>query len=191
MKISLLVLFILMCFAQWIIPAKMIYESEHVITDGDEYKFKTAPIDPSDPIRGKYIILNFESNLMTFNDSVDWMSGDEVFVTFTTDSAGFAIPETISRTSPETATFLKTTVDYVNSFGGEYKVYFNLPFTRFYLEESKASQAEQAYWQAQRDSAQVAYALVSVGAGQAVLKNVYINDIPIVEVVNNFNKNEK
>jgi uncharacterized membrane-anchored protein len=180
-----------MCFAQWIIPAKMIYESEHVITAGVEYKFKTAPFDPSDPIRGKYIILNFEANVMTFNDSVDWMAGDEIFVTFTTDSAGFAIAEAISRTPPEVPTFLKTTVDYVNSYGGDYKVYFNLPFARFYLEESKAPQAEQAYRQAQRDSAQVAHALVSVGAGQAVLKNVYINNIPIGEVVNNFNKNEK
>lgn len=180
-----------MCLAQWIIPAKMIYESEHVITDGVEYKFKTAPIDPSDPIRGKYVILNFESNVITLNDSADWMSGDEIFVTFTTDSAGFAIPKAVSRTPPETPTFLRTTVDYVNNYGGEYKVWFNLPFNRFYLEESKAPQAEQAYWKAQRDSAQVAHALVSVGAGQAVLKNVYINNIPIVEVVNNLNKNEK
>lgn len=191
MKISLLILFILMCLAQWIIPAKMIYESEHVITNGTEYKFKTAPIDPSDPFRGKYITLNFESNVITFHDSVDWISGEEIFVTFTTDSAGFAIPEATSRTPPETQSFLQTTVDYVTNYGGEYRVGFNLPFNRFYLEESKASQAEQTYWQAQRDSAQVAHALVSMGEGQAVLKDVYINNVPIVEVVDNLNKNEK
>lgn len=191
MKISLAILFATMCIAQWFIPAKMIYDSEHVITNGVEYKFKAAPIDPSDPFRGKYITLNFESNVMEFPDSVDWIANEEVFVTFLTDSAGFAIPKAITRTRPEEPNFLHTSVDFVSNYDGRYRVWFKLPFNRFYLEESKASEAEKIYWQAQRDSAQVAYALVSVGAGQAVLKDVYINNVPVVEIVNGLNKNEK
>ncbi len=179
-----------MCVAQWIVPGKMIYDSENVITEGVEYKFKTAPIDPSDPFRGKYITLNFESNFLTFDDTVEWQAGQEIFVTFTTDSAGFAIPEAISSTQPNTGSFLRTTVDYVADYD-DHKVWIKLPFNRFYLEESKASEAERVYWEAQRDSTQIAHALVSMGSGQAVLKNVFINDVPIVDIVNNLNKNEK
>jgi uncharacterized membrane-anchored protein len=179
-----------MCLAQWIIPGKMIYDSEQIISDGTEYKFKTAPIDPSDPFRGKYVTLNFESNFIAYDDTVEWQAGQEIFVTFTVDSAGFAIPQTISASQPTTESFLHTTVEYVTNYDG-HKVWINLPFNRFYLEESKASDAERVYWEAQRDSTQVAHALVSIGSGQAVLKNVFINDVPIVDIVNNLNKNEK
>ena len=188
MKNWLLILFALTCLAQWIVPAKMIYDSESVIREGVIFKFKTAPIDPSDPFRGKYITLNFESNFVEFPDSTDWQSGQQVFVKFTADSAGFAVAENISRTPPDTESYLLTTVDYVNNYANEHKVWFNLPFNRFYLEESKASQAEQLYWQAQRDSAQVAYALVSMAQGQAVLNDVIINGKPVVDIINRLNE---
>ncbi len=188
MKYSILISFAVMCLAQWIIPGKMVYDSENVIKEGAVLKFKTMPIDPSDPFRGKYITLNFEANCIEFADSTDWQAGEKVFVTFTTDSAGFAIAENISRTAGDSDSFLQTTVDYVTNYDGEYKVCFKLPFNRFYLEESKASQAEQLYWQAQRDSSQIAYGLVSMGAGQAVLNNVIVNDKPIVDIINSLNE---
>jgi uncharacterized membrane-anchored protein len=187
MKTAITILFALMCLAQWVVPAKMIYDSEHVISNGNIFKFKTQPIDPSDPFRGKYITLNFESNFIKLKDTVKWQAGQEIFVTFTTDSAGFAIAEDLFSTPPDTESFLRTTVDYINDYQGEPKLWFTLPFDRFYLEESKASQAEQLYWQAQRDSTQVAYGLVSIGKGSAVLTDVILNDKPIVEIINSLN----
>jgi len=181
-----LLLFIVMCLAQWLVPGKMIYDSEHVISNGTLYKFKTQPIDPSDPFRGKYITLNFEANTITLSDSAGWQQGEEVFITFTTDSAGFAKAETISREEPTAGHYLLTSVNYTTT-QEPFKVFFKLPFDRFYLEESKASQAEQLYWQAQRDSTQVAYGLVSIGPGTAVLQNVMINDRSVVEVINELN----
>lgn len=187
MKAAIVILFALMCLAQWMVPAKMIYDSEHVITNGVIFKFKTQPIDPSDPFRGKYITLNFESNFIKLKDSVKWVSGQEIFVTFTADSAGFAVAEEIFSAPPGTESFLRTTVDFINDYQDEPKLWFKLPFDRFYLEESKASQAEQLYWQTQRDSAQVAYGLVSIGKGPAVLTDVILNDKPIVEIINSLN----
>ena len=181
-----LLLFIVMCLAQWLVPGKMIYDSERVISAGTLYKFKTQPIDPSDPFRGKYITLNFEASSIALSDGADWQQGEEIFITFTTDSAGFAKAETISRLEPESGDYLLTTVNYTT--GNEsLEVFFTLPFNRFYLEESKASQAEQLYWQAQGDSTQVAYGLVSIGAGTAVLQDVMINDRSIVEVIKELN----
>jgi len=187
MKTAILILFALMCLAQWIVPAKMIYDSEHVISNGAIFKFKTQPIDPSDPFRGKYVTLNFESNFIKLMDTAAWRPGQEIFVTFTADSAGFAVAENIFSTPPDTESFLRTKVDYINDYQAEHKLWFTLPFNRFYLEESKASQAEQLYWQTQRDSTQVAYGLVSIGKGPAVLTDVILNNKPIVEIINGLN----
>jgi len=178
-----------MCVVQWVVPGKMIFDSEQVISEGTVYKFKTQPIDPSDPFRGKYVILNFEANRITLPDSSDWQQGEEVFITFTTDSAGYATAQTISRDEPPSVSYLRTTVNYATNYV-PFEVTFQLPFDRYYLEESKASEAEQIYWQSQRDSSQVAYGLVSMGSGTAVLKDVMINDRSIVDLVNELNTNK-
>ncbi len=62
------------------------------------------------------------------------------------------------------------------------------PFDRFYLEESKAPEAERAYWEANRDTTQVAYALVAVKNGHAALKDVMINNKSVIDVVNELNE---
>ncbi|HMG93166.1 MAG TPA: GDYXXLXY domain-containing protein [Chryseolinea sp.] len=186
MKTLALPLFVVMCIAQWFVPGKMIYDSETVIVEGVSYKFKTQPIDPSDPFRGKYITLNFDANSIIIPDSADWQSGEDIFITFTIDSAGFSKASGIYRSEPETVAYLKTTVSYFNTYEN-FEVFYNIPFDRFYLEESKASQAEQLYWQAQRDSAQVAYGLVTIGKGQAVLTDVMINDRSVVDIINELN----
>ncbi|HEX6226495.1 MAG TPA: GDYXXLXY domain-containing protein [Chryseolinea sp.] len=191
MKKVMLALFVVMCLAQWIVPGKMIYDSEQTISTGTIYKFKTAPIDPSDPFRGKYITLSFQDNFFQFKDTTAFQRGQQIFVTFTTDSAGFAVADSVFYAKPDSQTYLQTTVDYVDNYSGENKVWYKLPFDRFYLEESKASEAEQIYWEAQRDSAQVAYALVSIGRGQAVLQDVIINDRPVLEIVNSLNGTEQ
>jgi len=188
MKKVILILFGIMCLAQWIVPGKMIYDSENIISEGTVFKFKTEPIDPSDPFRGKYVTLRFEADFIEFQDSTDWQAGDEIFVTFTTDSLGFAKAENGYRSAPAAESYLHTSVEYVNNYEYDRSIVFQLPFDRFYLEESKASQAEQLYWKAQRDSAQVAYGLVSIGPGQAVLSDVYINDRPIVDIIDELNE---
>lgn len=188
MKKMIMVLFAVMCLAQWIVPGKMVYDSENTIAEGTLYKFKTAPVDPSDPMRGKYITLNFQENFLPFTDSAEWQRGDQIFVTFTTDSAGFAVPEAVYHTKPEVESYLETFVEHINHYKDDHEVWYKLPFDRFYVEESKAEQAEQLYWKAQRDSAQVAYALVSISQGQAVLHDVIINDRPVIDIINELNK---
>jgi uncharacterized membrane-anchored protein len=187
MKKMILVLFGVMCLAQWIVPGKMVYDSESTIVKGTLYKFKTVPVDPSDPIRGKYITLNFQGNFFQFKDSAEWQLGDQIFVTFTTDSAGFAVPDQVYHTNPEAESYLETVVEQIYNYENDHKVWYKLPFNRFYMEESKAPQAEQVYWKAQRDSTQVVYALVSIGQGQAVLQDVIINDRPIIDLINDQN----
>lgn len=183
MKNLIFLLFGAMCIAQWAIPGMMMYNSENVMISGKEFKFKTEPIDPTDPFRGKYITLQYEADFILRDDSVALRPGQKVFVVFDDDSAGYAKAVDISDTEPDAEYYLETTVDYVTNFRNNHRVQFELPFDRFYLEESKSQRAEDLYREAQNDTTQVAYALVSIGAGQAVIKDVVINGQPIMELL--------
>lgn len=178
MRTFIIVLFIGMCLAQLAVPGKMIWDHERLVSKGTPFRFKTQPIDPSDPFRGKYITLSFEADHMY--DTADWSSGEAVNVVFTVDSAGFASVDYLTREEPE-GPFLHTTISYR---GSENEVYFNLPFDRFYMEESKAKPAEDAYVHATRDTARVCYALVSVGLGRATVRDVFIDGRSVREIEN-------
>ena len=169
MKTFIIILFLIMCVAQLVVPGKMIFDHERLIRAGSTYKFRTQPIDPADPFRGKYITLSFHAD-HTY-DTADWTSGEPVNVVFTADSVGFAEVDHLTREEPE-GPFLRSTILYK---GSENEVYFNIPFDRFYMEESKATPAEDAYTQASRDSTSVCYGLVNIGHGKAVITDVLID----------------
>jgi uncharacterized membrane-anchored protein len=192
MKKLILPAFALMVLAQWMVPVKMILDSEAVLTEGTVYKFKTQPIDPSDPFRGKYVTLTYEVSRVETDTLYQYESGEPVYALLSVDSAGFVRIESISPQQPEklNSTVLQTTVGYASSYNGRQSVQLNFSFDRFYVEESKAAATEQVYWDAQRDSAQVAYAVVKVRNGQGIIENVMINDRPILEIVRELNVKE-
>ena len=176
--------FILVALAQLYVPAKMILDRENILTSGIDFKFKTAPIDPNDPFRGKYISLQYENNVIEIQNEGDWLSGEDIYVILANDSNGFAKIESVSKTKPsDEVSFVKAKVSYVSDNGSQQlTVYY--PFDRFYMEESKAYEAEKVYRESLPDSTQVAYALVKIKDGEAVLKDVLINDVSIKDIVN-------
>ncbi len=181
----LLIAFILVALVQLYVPAKMILDKEGVLRSGTEYKFRTAPIDPSDPFRGKYITLDHDGTIVSVQDEQDWVEGEEVYVSLSTGEDGFASIGSISKGKPSgDRDFVRATVGYVSSDSSN-RVTIEYPFDRYYMEESKAYDAELVYRESQGDTTQVTYALVSVKEGEAVLKEVYINGIPIREIVKN------
>lgn len=185
-----LLLFALMVIAQWLVPAKMIYDSERVLYDGVLYKFKTRPIDPSDPFRGKYVTLSFEAEQYQTDTTRLFSSGQSVYVSIYPDSAGYAQVSGIFTFPPDNYDYLAASIRNSSVYGGKQNLWIDFPFSRFYMEESKASEAEQQYWQAAADSTQIVYALVSVKNGQAVLRDVLINERSVVDIVREINERE-
>ncbi|HTE32836.1 MAG TPA: GDYXXLXY domain-containing protein [Chryseolinea sp.] len=182
MRYGLIALFVGMVSAQWLVPLKMIYDGEQVVSNGTVYKFKTRPVDPSDPFRGKYITLNFEVDGIA--DTTSYESGELINIIFENDSAGYARPLVAQKETPSEGPYLQTTVTYSSRDDSEHPmVFFNLPFDRFYLEESKASEAERLSWQSRQDSTQITYGIVHIGSGRAVLTDVMINDKSIAKIV--------
>jgi uncharacterized membrane-anchored protein len=189
-KKVILLLFGVVVMAQLFVPAKMIWDSEDVMRSGTDYKFKTAPLDPSDPFRGKYITLSFSEDVFVVRNDSLWKNGQHIYVVLTTDSVGFMKIKNVSRVPPvENEDFVKATVGYVPG-NGTNKITINYPFDRYYMEESKAYDAELAYRDSQVDSVKNTWALVSVKDGEAVLKDVLIDGVPIREVVKRNRENE-
>ncbi len=178
--IYLFILFVIVALAQIFVPIQMVMDSEDAIISGEAYKFRTRPIDPTDPFRGKYITLQYEMNHFNTENST-YVVGEEIYIYLKNDSEGFAEVSQISKTP------LQTEADYVTARVTYYykgKVNFQLPFNTFYMEETKAYDAELAYNKVNRDSIpKNVYALVYINGDDVVLKDVFINDIPIQEYV--------
>ncbi len=181
-KVTLL-LFILLALVQLYVPAKMILRREEIIATGSEYKFETAPVDPYDPFRGRYITLNFQETRVPVTDLSDWKEGDVVYAVLGTDEEGLAIFTEALKSPPDTSQdYLTTQVEYIVEHD-EKGLVLMLPFNRYYMEEFKAPAAEQAYRDAANSTGREASALVMIKEGEAVLKDVLIDDVPIREYV--------
>jgi uncharacterized membrane-anchored protein len=184
----LIILFAVMVLAQLFVPLKMIFDREKVLNEGKTFKFKTAPIDPSDPFRGKYVTLNFAVNSFQVNDGESWREGQPVYVLLVEDTAGFAKIIDVAKELPSIGNnWLKARVSYTSvikdSATTTDELYIEYPFERFYMEESKAPLAESMYWEAARDTTKITYASVNIQNGKAVLKDVFIGDVSIRELV--------
>ncbi len=177
-KKILLPAFLVVVIIQLFVPAQLIYDQEMVLRAGTTFKFKSAPIDPTDPFRGKYITLGFEDNTVGTSGEEKWQRGEPAYITIATDQDGFAVPVAASKTRPSgSEDYLKVMVRYAY----DDQLVLDYPFNRYYMEETKAKPAEEAYREGVFDK--VTYALVNIKDGNAVLKGVMIDDRPIEEVI--------
>ncbi|MFL9844130.1 GDYXXLXY domain-containing protein [Flavobacterium rhizosphaerae] len=165
--------------AQLFVPLKMVYDNEITVTQGKIFRFRTKPVDPNDPFRGKYISLDYEADTIAALPGV-WEQGEKAYAMLEHDAEGFARISSLVHDRPDNDTdYIQVTLSY-NINGTQY---FDLPFDRFYMEESKAPKAETAYREYNNRQSRVlpAYALVAVSHGNAVLKDVIIGGKPIKE----------
>jgi uncharacterized membrane-anchored protein len=179
----LLALFLVVAAAQLFVPAKMIWDKEQVFHQGKPFKFKAEPIDPYDPLRGKYITLSFERQRIKISQDDNWRHYQDVYAVLSEDSNGYARVTSILNSAPEyTQDYVLAKIDYVSA-GKPRFAYIDFPFTRFYMEESKAQEAEWIYREATRDTTSVTYALVHIQNGDYALKDVYIDSVSISKLV--------
>lgn len=179
-----LLAFLLVALVQLYVPAQMIWNREEILETGKAYKFRTAPIDPNDPFRGKYVALRFEQNWVKVHNLDNWKYEEEIFVNLKVDAKGFANVTGISKIKPAAGTsFVKAKVDYVSNENGLKKLYFTYPFDRLYLQETLAQEAEETYAETQQNTTKITYALVKIKDGDAVLQDVFIDSVSITEIV--------
>jgi len=159
-------LFVLVALLQLSFPAKLVFDSNKVLWLGTALKFETRPVDPADPFRGRYVALNFAANQFEEKTAHSWKRNDRVFVLLDRDAKGFASIKGLSVTRPATGElFVKATITYI--YGNQVTVYY--PFSKFFMEESKAPEAEKIYREAGEG-----YALVKVYHCEVVLQDVVV-----------------
>jgi uncharacterized membrane-anchored protein len=170
-------LFLALAIAQLAMPLGQIVRYEDVLRNGRPYKFRTAPIDPYDALRGKYIALSYD-NTEAAPRRWDQINDHGVaYVSLRRDENGFAQFGYLTA-KPPTGDYLR--VEY-NYFIRD-KLHFGLPFDKFYMEENKALQAEQAYWRyGNQRGTNRTYVLVRVKGGRGAIEDLYVEDQPIRE----------
>ncbi|SFQ69898.1 GDYXXLXY domain-containing protein [Flavobacterium akiainvivens] len=176
-----LIAFAVTALAQLFIPARMVYSNHIVETEGIVYKFRAEPVDPADPFRGRYITLNFVADTFAIANFYD--EGEAVYALLGKDADGFAKIKNVTFTVPKSGDYIK--VDKWSYYKYFKTLNLELPFDRYYMEESKAPEAELLYAEYLRDNTKAlpAYGEVAVKDGNAVLKRVIINGMPVEEYV--------
>ncbi|TJY63039.1 hypothetical protein E4T66_04825 [Sinimarinibacterium sp. CAU 1509] len=169
----------------WTVPAALIQRGTATLERGTQYRFRTAPVDPVDPFRGRYVALDFDAARIAVNAQAEYAEGETLYAAITVGDDGFAHLLPPQHGLPKTGDALKVTVLWNNE--GELGV--ALPFDRYYLDEALAPEAEQIYRERNRrvnpdeaddaDPRRPAYVTVRVLDGYAVLEQLYIDGMPV------------
>jgi uncharacterized membrane-anchored protein len=200
MKLPLnIVLLIALSVAQVGAAALSILRYETTLAWGTLYKVKTAPVDPADPFRGRYVAIRPAVTLVTPSDETERVlmeayrsragrGGDlNAYVVLGLDAAGFARVEAIVADPPRSGDYLAISqTDLRMSPGREdargtvLERVIILPFDRYYMSESAAPAAEERYRAAARRNDQTeAWITVRVRNGRGVVEGLYIDGVPI------------
>jgi uncharacterized membrane-anchored protein len=163
---------------QLLVPAWMIYQKELVIQKGTTYLFSVAPVDPHDPFSGKYIYLNFQNTSFISDRHIDVEYGESIYAVLEKDDQEKAVIKMLKTYPPnDQEEYIKVSVSYSDSN----RIQIEYPFNVFYMEEFKASKAEDIY-RKNITQEENAFAVVKVYDGQYTITDVIINGKSIVEL---------
>lgn len=163
-------LFALLILVQIAVPVSMIAQREATLKNGTAFRFKTAPVDPYDAFRGRYVAIRVDVAKVGYQGRLNY--GQKVFALLDVDGNGFAQVSGVSLQKPAGVAYLKATAYPV----GNKEVRIDLPIDRYYMEEKAAPRAEALYRQHSRRDKQDAYVTVRIRDGFAVVDGLYIND---------------
>ena len=201
MKLPLkVVLLMALSVAQLGAAALSIVRYETTLALGTVYKIETAPVDPADPFRGRYVAIRPAIRLAgpqsaeteRLLGAVGTFRGrgagrGTAYVVLTTGADGFARASAIVPEAPASGDFLEfvqtdSRLVRVAEEGrpAEFERMIVLPFDRYYMSESAAPAAEERYREASRRNDETrAWITVRVRNGRGVVEGLYIDGVPI------------
>jgi uncharacterized membrane-anchored protein len=171
-------LFVALAAVQLAVPVGQIWEHEDILRTGRPYKFRTAPVDPSDAFRGRYVALGFDGTAAPVRAGDELRYRQPAYVQIAEGADGFARFRELSVTPPSDGDYVRVEC----SWGSPPNMNFRLPFDKFFMEESAAPKAEQAYRQLGNRRGQtneLTYALVRIKGGRGVIEDLYVAGQPV------------
>ena len=175
-----LILFSCLALIQIATPVSMIARREMTLRNGRQFRFRTAPVDPYDAFRGRYVALRIENGLVPVAEGVKLVRNQKVYAHIKEDKEGFAKIVSVSIERPEGDAYLQARV---SRYARRNKVRLHLPFNRYYMDEKDAPAAETAYRRHSRRGRRDAYIAVRIKSGFAVIEELYVGGKPILEFI--------
>ncbi len=175
MRIVVVMIFGIVALIQLSVPASMIWKRQATIKQGRVWKFRTAPVDPADAFRGRYIALGFTADEVLRAKA--WQGNEKIYAVLKEDSDGFAQVESLSSTPIGGDNVIKVESGYWN----DHVQNIVFPFNRYWITEKLAPDAERAYRENSRRGKENAYVTVRVRNGDAALEQLYIDNQPLAD----------
>lgn len=179
MKSTRLALFLLVALVQLAAPASMIWKRQRTFREGRVWKFHTAPVDPVDAVRGRYLSLRFSAEEFAWTGPMP--AGEIAYVTLKEDAEGFAIVDQINAAKVSGDNVLP--VDRFGVYENKGHVFFS--FDKFWITEANAGEAERAYAAHSNIKLNDAYVTVRVHQGDAAIEELYLGGQPLRDYLRN------
>ncbi len=187
MKKILITLFALTALVQIAAPLYNVFRWNNVLENGRQFKFRTAPVDPADPFRGRYVQLRFDAENVQLPEPLKGGSLYRVplYALIDEDKDGFAYVKNLVKEEPATDSYVKVSGCYPvwrDGKSSETDYHVSFPFDRYYMNERKAPDAENAYRSMNRNGADAvknSYATVRVKGKIAILDELYLDGVPV------------
>lgn len=179
------IIFLLFALIILLVPMYVIFSTEGILEHGHRHKLHLQGYDPFDPFRGKYLRLNYDSNV---HCSEDFEEGDDVYVTFEKDSLGFSYFANASSEKPDHDDYMKSKVTWADSFWDVEDAYKSVNIeldnlTKYFINEDKDLLAEEILETYSRDHPNDIYVAIRVLDGEARIEDIYVEETPLLEFI--------
>lgn len=171
-----LIAFAVLAVAQLAVPGSRLLLRELTLRTGARYRFQTAPVDPYDAFRGRFVSVRATADRAPFDGAQVPKHGTRVYVSVAEGEDGLARLTSAGTSRPASGDYIAARMAGTIS-SNEVRVV--LPLDRFYMNERLAPEAERAYRQSA--GARDAWLAVRVRRGMAVIEELYIGEKPIAE----------
>lgn len=176
---KLLLLFASVAVIQIFTALYLAWQWEDILQTGQRFVWVTAPVDPYDAFKGRYIDLRFKETSGPIIDNASYNYGQKAYALIGENADGKAIIIGVSAKQPEGIPYVKVKVNYTEGN----TTHIELPFKRYYLPEGMAAPAEVAY----RESAgETGVAAVRLKNGYGVVEGLYIGEKTLEEHLKQF-----
>lgn len=165
---------------QLALPLWMIRDHLHLLNTGAEFRFRAQAVSSGVSISGKYIQLSFSTDSFRMDADSSWSEGETAYLVLRNDKTGFGeIASVLRSPSDSIPSYLKTNVRLILKPGN--LIYFNFPFDKYFLEESKVREEKlQSLWN-WTDAPPELTAIVRIHKGKALLSGLLVEGKSIEE----------
>lgn len=165
-------------------PAYFILRQETTLREGCEVWVPCRAIDPFDPIRGRYVIVNPTTVPLPLPGDGDVREGQRIYLLAGPDDGGRLRFTSIALARPAAGESCYLEMEAAYAAGGEMNV--RLPFDRYYMNEKAAPRAEAVWREAVRrrageDGEPVAELRLRLHDGHAAVDGLFIDGVSIEE----------